>query len=200
MEQVAELRTLLRRLPHGVAVLTVDAEGERLGLTVGSLVSLSLEPPLVGVAISRHAAMHELLREAGGFALSLLGGGSGLRWHSTSRAACRRSRSGTGSRAARGRPARRCSTARSAGSNAARRRVATGDHTFFVGEVLSVELGRARAAARPRRVGVPGAVIDGGRLRSRRGPDPDRGALGRGARGAGPRPRRAVRRRRRSGR
>jgi flavin reductase (DIM6/NTAB) family NADH-FMN oxidoreductase RutF len=57
-----------------VAVLTVDVEGERLGLTVGSLVSLSVDPPLVGVSVSRQAAMHELLRNAGGFALSLLAG------------------------------------------------------------------------------------------------------------------------------
>jgi flavin reductase (DIM6/NTAB) family NADH-FMN oxidoreductase RutF len=62
----------MRRFPAGVAVLTVDVEGERLGLTVGSLVSLSLEPPLVGVAVSRQAAMHELLRRADSFALSLL--------------------------------------------------------------------------------------------------------------------------------
>ena len=55
-------------------MLTVDVERERLGLTVGSLVSLSLEPPLVGVSVSRQAAMHELLRRAGGFALSLLAG------------------------------------------------------------------------------------------------------------------------------
>jgi flavin reductase (DIM6/NTAB) family NADH-FMN oxidoreductase RutF len=65
----------MRRVPHGVAVLTVDAGGERLGLTVDSFVSLSLEPPLVGVAVSRQAAMHELVREAGGFALSLLAAG-----------------------------------------------------------------------------------------------------------------------------
>ncbi|MGH2952373.1 MAG: flavin reductase, partial [Solirubrobacterales bacterium] len=45
----------MRRFPAGVAVLTVDAEGERLGLTVGTTISLSLEPPLVGVSISRHA-------------------------------------------------------------------------------------------------------------------------------------------------
>ncbi len=52
----------------------MDAEGERLGLTVGTVLSLSLEPPLVGVSVSRQAAMHELLRGAGSFALSLLRG------------------------------------------------------------------------------------------------------------------------------
>ena len=69
-----EFRSLLRGIPAGVAVLTVDDGGERLGLTVGTTLSLSLEPPLVGVSVSRQAAMHELLRHAGGFALSLLAG------------------------------------------------------------------------------------------------------------------------------
>jgi flavin reductase (DIM6/NTAB) family NADH-FMN oxidoreductase RutF len=73
-----ELRAILGRCPTGVAVLTVEAHGQRLGLTIGSLVGLSLEPPLVGFAISRHAAMHELLREAGGCAISLLA--SGQEW------------------------------------------------------------------------------------------------------------------------
>ena len=67
-----ELRDVLRRHPSGVAVVTVDREGERLGLTVATLVSLSFVPPLVGVAVARQAALHELLRGAGGFALSLL--------------------------------------------------------------------------------------------------------------------------------
>jgi flavin reductase (DIM6/NTAB) family NADH-FMN oxidoreductase RutF len=71
----ADLRALLGRLPTGVAVVTVDAEGQRLGLTVGSLAGLSLDPPLVGFAVSRQAAMHELLRDAGGCALSLLAAG-----------------------------------------------------------------------------------------------------------------------------
>ena len=65
----------MRRFPAGVAVVTVDADGERLGLTVGTLVSLSFEPPLVGVSVAREAALHELLREAGGFAISLLAAG-----------------------------------------------------------------------------------------------------------------------------
>ena len=68
-------RTLLTRYPSGVCVVTVDVEGQKLGLTVGSLVSLSLDPPLVGFAVSREAAMHELLREAGGCAISLLAAG-----------------------------------------------------------------------------------------------------------------------------
>ena len=63
---------VLRRHPAGVSVVTVDAQGQRVGLTVATLVSLSLEPPLVGVAVARQAALHELLREARAFAVSLL--------------------------------------------------------------------------------------------------------------------------------
>jgi flavin reductase (DIM6/NTAB) family NADH-FMN oxidoreductase RutF len=55
--------------------MTVEASGRRIGLTVATLVSLSLEPPLVGVAIARQAAIHELLREAGACAFSLLAAG-----------------------------------------------------------------------------------------------------------------------------
>jgi flavin reductase (DIM6/NTAB) family NADH-FMN oxidoreductase RutF len=71
----AELRETMRRYPTGVAVVTVDLEGEQLGLTVASLVSVALEPPLVAISIARQAALHELLRGAGGFAVSLLGAG-----------------------------------------------------------------------------------------------------------------------------
>ena len=65
----------MRRYPVGVAVATVEVEGTSLGLTLSSLVSLALEPPLVGISVARQAAFHELLREAGGFAVSLLAGG-----------------------------------------------------------------------------------------------------------------------------
>ncbi len=63
----------MRRHPTGVSVVTVDLEGEQLGLTVASLVSVALEPPLVAISIARQAALHELLRRAGGFAVTLLG-------------------------------------------------------------------------------------------------------------------------------
>jgi flavin reductase (DIM6/NTAB) family NADH-FMN oxidoreductase RutF len=135
----------MRRFPAGVAVLTVDVEGERLGLTVGSLVSLSLEPPLVGVAVSRQAAMHELLRRADSFALSLLAAGQEdvaqhfargvppiALWHGVA------TRLG-----AAGAPllegALGWLECRTAAEHEA------GDHTLFVGEVIGVEQGAPRA-------------------------------------------------------
>jgi flavin reductase len=136
-----ELRTFMRRAPASVAVLTVDAGGDQLGLTVSSLVSISLEPPLVGVSIGHEAAMHELLREAGGFALSLLAGGQewlaqhfargvppiGM-WHGIAT-----------EEGARGAPllvgALGWLECRTAAEHE------TGDHSFFVGEVEAVRLG-----------------------------------------------------------
>ena len=132
--------------PAGVAVLTVDVEGERIGLTVGSVVSLSLDPPLVGVSVSRQAAMHELLRRAGAFALSLLAGDQEAiaqhfargvppfaHWHGV------RTREG-----AAGAPllegALGWLDCRVVEEHEA------GDHTLYVGEVVSVERGRGGAA------------------------------------------------------
>jgi len=77
-----DLREVMRRFPTGVAVVTVNADGERIGLTLGTLVSLSLDPPLVGFAIRKDAALHELLRRAGTFGVSLLAAGQeGLAQH-----------------------------------------------------------------------------------------------------------------------
>ena len=69
-----ELREAMRRFPAPVAVVTTVLEGERFGLTVGSLVSLSLNPPLVGISIGRDSSSHEPIRRAGGWAVSLLAG------------------------------------------------------------------------------------------------------------------------------
>jgi flavin reductase (DIM6/NTAB) family NADH-FMN oxidoreductase RutF len=69
-----ELRSVLRAFPSGICVVTIDFEGHRTGLTVGSLASVSLEPPLVGFALGHQASLHELLRGAGEFGVSLLGG------------------------------------------------------------------------------------------------------------------------------
>jgi flavin reductase (DIM6/NTAB) family NADH-FMN oxidoreductase RutF len=126
-------------------VLTADVEGERLGLTLGSVVSLSLDPPLVGVSVSRQAAMHELLRQADEFALSLLAGDQeGVAQHFARGVPPYAHWAGVGTREGEGAPLiegalgwLRC---RRTGEQAA------GDHTFFVGEVVSVEPGRGGPA------------------------------------------------------
>jgi len=67
-----ELRDVMRRFPAPIAVVTTRDDDERYGLTVGSLVSLSLEPPLLGISIGKESSSHEPIRRAQGFAVSLL--------------------------------------------------------------------------------------------------------------------------------
>jgi flavin reductase (DIM6/NTAB) family NADH-FMN oxidoreductase RutF len=138
-----DLRAVMGRFPAGVAVVTVDLGGQRVGLTIASLVSLSLDPPLVGAAIRRVAALHELLRESGEFAVSMLAEGQeGLAQHFArgvppialwERIALRDTEGPPQLEEAVG--WLRC---RIAGEHP------TGDHTFFVGEVESAEQGPAR--------------------------------------------------------
>jgi flavin reductase (DIM6/NTAB) family NADH-FMN oxidoreductase RutF len=68
----ADQRALFRRWPTGVSVVVAESAGRRAGLTVNSLVSLSLEPPLVGISLALSASLYEVLREAGEWAVSIL--------------------------------------------------------------------------------------------------------------------------------
>jgi flavin reductase (DIM6/NTAB) family NADH-FMN oxidoreductase RutF len=70
----AEQRALFRRWPTGVSVVVAEAAGRRAGLTVNSLVSLSLDPPLVGISLALSASLYEVLREAGSWTVSMLAG------------------------------------------------------------------------------------------------------------------------------
>jgi flavin reductase (DIM6/NTAB) family NADH-FMN oxidoreductase RutF len=69
-----ELRKLMRAFPSGVCVVSAKLEGRRVATTIGSLVSLSLEPPLVGISVGRDVSLHELLRTAEAFGVSILRG------------------------------------------------------------------------------------------------------------------------------
>jgi flavin reductase len=136
----AELRNLMRRVPAGVSVVTVDVEGERLGLTVASLVSLSLEPPLVGVSISRQAAMHELLRRADRFGVSVLSGSQeALAAHFARGVPPIAIWEGIGLRPTEGPPLVEGAIGWLVCSHDTE--VEAGDHTLFVGKVLVVEQG-----------------------------------------------------------
>ena len=69
-----DLRLLMRLFPSGVSVVGADAHGDRIAVTMGSLISLSLDPPLVGISVGRDLALHELVRTAGAFGVSVLRG------------------------------------------------------------------------------------------------------------------------------
>jgi flavin reductase (DIM6/NTAB) family NADH-FMN oxidoreductase RutF len=144
-----DLRAVFRRVPAGVGVVTVDHDGERLGLTVSAIVSLSLDPPLVGVAVARKAAMHEILRGAGAFAVGFLAAGDeGARlaahfargvppiamWH---RIALRPGRDGLPPQLATAAGWLDCRTIAEH---------AAGDHTLFVAEVTAADPGPAERA------------------------------------------------------
>ena len=140
-----DLRGLMRFWPHGVCVLTVDYEGDRMGVTVSSLVSLSLDPPLVGVSIGKEASCYELLRRAGGWAVSLLGADQDelarrfaagrppiVHWQ------------GVAVREGRVAPLLEGAVGWIEARTIAEHDV--GDHTFFVGDVVAVERGPAKSA------------------------------------------------------
>ena len=129
----------MRRFPAGVAVVGVDLEGERLALTVGTLIPLSLTPPLVGLAIRREAALHELLRRARTFGASLLAvGQEELAQHFARGVPPIALWEGVEVRDA-GPPLLAGSIGWLTGE--VRDEVPAGEDTFFVGEVLSVEEG-----------------------------------------------------------
>jgi|SRR5690349_20778528 flavin reductase (DIM6/NTAB) family NADH-FMN oxidoreductase RutF len=62
----------MARLPAGVCVVTTRAGDEFKGLTASSLVSISLEPPLVLVGLERTSATREAVIETKAFNVSLL--------------------------------------------------------------------------------------------------------------------------------
>jgi flavin reductase (DIM6/NTAB) family NADH-FMN oxidoreductase RutF len=135
-----ELRELMRRFPAGVAIVSVDLEGERLGLTIGTLIPLSLEPPLVGFAVRRGAALHELLRRSETFGASLLAAGQeAVAQHFARGVPPIAIWEGIEVREGAGPPLVAGAIGWLTGRVTAE--VTAGEDTFFVGEVLSVEEG-----------------------------------------------------------
>lgn len=69
----AQFRQLLGRFATGVTVVTTrDPSGQPVGMTASSVASVSLEPPLVLVAVDRANDMHPALSAAERFVLNVL--------------------------------------------------------------------------------------------------------------------------------
>jgi flavin reductase (DIM6/NTAB) family NADH-FMN oxidoreductase RutF len=140
----AEQRALFRRWPTGVSVVVAEANGRRAGLTVNSLVSLSLDPPLVGISLALSASLFEVLRDAGDWSVSMLASDQEhLAQHFSISIPPIALWEGVAVREDDPRL-----LVGAVGWLQARtvQEVAAGDHTVFIGEVLSIEQGPGRGA------------------------------------------------------
>lgn len=156
--------TLLRRafgaFATGITVVTVGG-AQPHGMTANSFTSVSLDPPLVLVCVDRGAAMHEILAEQGGFGVSVLSAGQEpVARHFADR---HRPLGAAQFESVGWRPGGRTGAPLLEGAIASfecglRWSYAGGDHTIFVGDLLSIERpvedepllffrGRFRAAA-----------------------------------------------------
>jgi flavin reductase (DIM6/NTAB) family NADH-FMN oxidoreductase RutF len=71
------LRMTMRLWGSGVTVVTAAHEGQRMGVTVSSLTSVSLTPPLILVCLYKNTDSTQILLDAGHFAVSILADGQG---------------------------------------------------------------------------------------------------------------------------
>lgn len=67
-----QLRQAMRAWTTGVAVVTALHNGQRYGMTVNSFTSVSLEPPLISVALRQLTHTHELVVKSKEFSVTIL--------------------------------------------------------------------------------------------------------------------------------
>ena len=65
-------REVMRRCAQGVTIVTFFMDGKPHGITVSSFTSLSMNPPLVMLAIAKDIPSHEWLVGSTGFGVSIL--------------------------------------------------------------------------------------------------------------------------------
>jgi 3-hydroxy-9,10-secoandrosta-1,3,5(10)-triene-9,17-dione monooxygenase reductase component len=68
-------RQVMGRFATGVTVVTTLAKGRPQGITVNALSSVSLDPPLIMVALDRSRFITPMIRASGRFAVNVLGEG-----------------------------------------------------------------------------------------------------------------------------
>lgn len=69
----AQFKHALSHFASGVTIVTTEHEGTDYGLTVASFASLSLNPPLVLVCISKSSSSHDPIVKSKKFGVSILG-------------------------------------------------------------------------------------------------------------------------------
>lgn len=67
-----EYRNALGRFATGVTIITTQVGDAVRGMTCNAFMSISLDPPLVGIAVKHNATMHAYLEEAGRYGVNVL--------------------------------------------------------------------------------------------------------------------------------
>ena len=67
-----QLRHAMRAWTTGVTVVTATHAGQQYGMTVNSFTSISLDPPLVSLALKKLTHTHELVEKSDEFAVTIL--------------------------------------------------------------------------------------------------------------------------------
>ena len=67
-----DFRSALRRFPTGVAVVTTISDGKPKGFTANAFSSVSAEPPMILICVSRRSRTHPLIAQAGRFCVNIL--------------------------------------------------------------------------------------------------------------------------------
>jgi flavin reductase (DIM6/NTAB) family NADH-FMN oxidoreductase RutF len=65
-------RQTMRRLAGGVCIAATGQDGQRLGLTVTAVCSVTLEPPTILLCVNRTAGAHDLIRATRRVGISVL--------------------------------------------------------------------------------------------------------------------------------
>ena len=66
------IKSLMRSFPQGVTIVTGVADGSPFGVTVSAFSSVSLEPPLVMVSMSKGTRARDMLSTASAFTINVL--------------------------------------------------------------------------------------------------------------------------------
>lgn len=67
-----DFRKAIGRFATGVTVITTKLDGEPHGMTANAVTSLSLDPMMLLVCVAKDADTHDILSEAGVFAVNIL--------------------------------------------------------------------------------------------------------------------------------
>lgn len=137
-------KTVLRMIPYGIYVLTTEADGTVAAATVNWVTQTSFDPPLLVVGLKADSGAYETAKQAGHFALNMLGKGQQGTAFTFFKPA------NVDGDTISGEPFRRGTVGMPILTNApaaveckVAEIVARGDHHIVVGEVVSVELAHA---------------------------------------------------------